>query len=286
MTSSKRERQKAGRRERLELMQRQERKRKTVRRGVIVAIIAVLVVGTGAFLFSGKNTPSTTTTTSTTQDATTTTAAPYTTATVQDVHEQTASNAKAVAYGCPASTKTHVNKLTWAKAPAMTIDTGATYDADFDTTAGDFVVQLDAQTAPITTNNFVFLAQHNFYKCVIFQRAIPGFMVQGGDPTGTGSGGPGYTIPDEYPKTGNPTYPLYSIAMANTGQPHTGGSQFFIVTGPSGETLPASYTLFGKVISGYNVVMKIQDGGNANTSANGIPPFVTYRIQNITIKES
>jgi cyclophilin family peptidyl-prolyl cis-trans isomerase len=285
MTSSKRERQKAGRRERLERMQRQEKKRKTFRRGVIVAIIAVLVVGTGAFLFSGKNNPTATTTT-TTKDSTTTTAAPYTTATSQDLHEQTASNAKAVAYGCPSSTSARVNTLFWANAPAMTIDTGATYDADFDTTAGDFVVQLDASTAPITTNNFVFLAEHNFYKCVIFQRAIPGFMIQGGDPTGKGTGGPGYSIADEYPKAGSPTYPLYSLAMANTGQPHTGGSQFFIVTGSAGETLSPVYSLFGKVISGYNVVMKIQDGGNANEAANGSPPFVTYRILNITIKES
>jgi cyclophilin family peptidyl-prolyl cis-trans isomerase len=286
MTSSKRERQKAGRRERLERMQRVEKKRKTIRRGVIVGIIAVLVVGTGAFLFSGKNNPSTTTTTtSTTSDSTTTTAAD-TTATIQDLHEQTASNAKAVAYGCPTSTSTRVNTLSWAKAPAMTIDTGATYDADFDTTAGNFVVQLDARTAPITTNDFVFLAEHNFYKCVIFQRVIPGYMIQGGDPTGTGTGSPGYTIPDEYPKAGNPTYPLYSVVMANTGAPHTGGSQFFIVTGKSGETLPATYSIFGKVVSGYSVVMKIQNGGNANESANGSPPFVTYRILNITIKES
>jgi cyclophilin family peptidyl-prolyl cis-trans isomerase len=285
MTSSKRERQKAGRRERLERMQRAEKKRKGVRRGVIVAVIAIIVVGTGAFLFSGNNKPKTTTTTTTTKDSTTTTAAD-TAATIQDLHEQTASNAKAVAYGCPASTSSRVNSLTWAKAPAMTIDTSATYDADFDTTAGDFVVQLDTQTAPITTNNFVFLAQHNFYKCVIFQRVIPGFMIQGGDPTGTGAGGPGYTIPDEYPKTGSPTYPQYSIAMANTGQPHSGGSQFFIVTGPSGESLPATYSLFGKVISGYSVVTKIQNGGNASASANGTPPLVTYRILNITIKES
>ncbi len=287
MTSSKRERQKAGRRERLERMQRAEKKRKGIRRGVIIGVIAVIVVGTGAFLFSGNNKPSTTTTTTTTTTAaTTTTTAAGSAATLQDLHEQTASNAKAVAYGCPASTSTRVNTLTWAKAPAMTINTSATYDADFDTTAGNFVVQLDTQTAPITTNNFVFLAEHNYYKCVIFQRVIPGFMIQGGDPTGTGSGGPGYTIPDEYPKAGNPTYPLYSIAMANTGQPHTGGSQFFIVTGSSGETLPATYSLFGKVVSGSNVVMKIQDGGNSNASANGIPPFVTYRILNITIKES
>jgi cyclophilin family peptidyl-prolyl cis-trans isomerase len=287
MTSSKRERQKAGRRERLERMERADKKRKGIRRGVIIAVIAVIVVGTGAFLFSGNNKPTTTTTTPTTAAAaTTTTTAAGSAATIQDLHEQTASNAKAVAYGCPASTSTRVNSQIYAKAPAMTINTSGTYDADFDTTAGNFVVQLDTQTAPITTNNFVFLAEHDFYKCVVFQRVIPGFMIQGGDPTGTGSGGPGYTIPDEYPKTGSPTYPLYSIAMANTGQPHTGGSQFFIVTGSSGETLPATYSLFGKVVSGDSVVMKIQDGGNSDATANGTPPFVTYRILNITIKES
>jgi cyclophilin family peptidyl-prolyl cis-trans isomerase len=286
MTSSKRERQKAGRRERLERMERAQKKRKGIRRGVIVGVIAVIVVGTGAFLFSGNSKPTTTTTTSTSAAPTTTTTAAGSAATVQDLHEQTASNAKAVAYGCPSSTTARVNTMTWPKAPAMTINTSATYDADFDTTAGNFVVQLNTQTAPITSNNFVFLAQHNYYKCVIFQRVIPGFMIQGGDPTGTGSGGPGYTIPDEYPKAGSPTYPLYSIAMANTGQPHTGGSQFFIVTGASGETLPPSYTDFGKVVSGDNVVMKIQNGGNSNEAANGTPPFVTYRILNITIKES
>ncbi|MGA7833941.1 MAG: peptidylprolyl isomerase [Acidimicrobiales bacterium] len=281
MTSSKRERQKAGRRERLERMQRAEKRRRSIRRGVIVGIIAVLVVGTGAFLFSNKNNPATTTTTTTSGSTTTTSGS-----TSADGRLQSASNAKAVAYGCPASTSTRVNTLSWAKAPTMTINTNATYDADFDTTAGSFVVQLDAQTAPVTTNNFVFLAEHNFYKCVVFQRVIPGFMIQGGDPTGTGAGGPGYTIADEYPKTGSPTFPLYSIAMANTGQPHTGGSQFFIVTGATGETLSATYSLFGKVISGYSVVRTIQNAGNSSTSANGIPPLVTYRILNITIKEA
>jgi cyclophilin family peptidyl-prolyl cis-trans isomerase len=265
-------------------LQRAEKRRKSIRRGVIVAIIAVLVVGTGAFLFSNKNSTTTTTTTTTTKNSTTTTTS-GSTPTLTDLHEQTASNAKAVAFGCPTSTSTRVNSLYWAKAPAMTIDASATYDADFDTTAGTFVVQLDAQSAPITTNNFVFLAEHNFYKCVIFQRVIPGFMIQGGDPTGTGTGGPGYTIPDEYPKAGSPTYPLYSIAMANTGQPHTGGSQFFIVTGSAGETLQPAYSIFGKVVSGFSVVRTIQNGGNPNPSANGTPPFVTYRILSITIKE-
>ncbi|MGH3732318.1 MAG: peptidylprolyl isomerase [Acidimicrobiales bacterium] len=282
MATSKRERQKAGRRERLERMQRHAKRRKNVRRGIIVAIAAALVVGFSAFLFSGGKPTSTTTTTTTAASGTTTTTIAGQTA--ANLAAQKTSNAKAVAYGCPASTATRVNTLSWKTAPVMSIKAANTYDADFDTTAGDFVVQLDAAQAPITVNNFVFLAEHNFYKCVVFQRTIPGFMIQGGDPTGTGSGGPGYTIADEYPKAGKPTYPLYSIAMANTGSPHTGGSQFFIVTGTSGETLPASYSLFGKVISGSSVVMTIQSAGNPSESANGVPPLVTYRILNITIR--
>jgi cyclophilin family peptidyl-prolyl cis-trans isomerase len=282
MATSKRERQKAARREKLERQQRHQQRRRNVRRGVIVAVVAALVIGIGAFLFSGGKTPTTTTTTTAAAAATTTTIAGETAA---DLAAQTASNSKAVAYGCPASTSTRVNTLSWKTAPPMTIDTAKTYDADFDTTAGDFVVQLNATAAPITVNNFVFLAQHNFYKCVIFQRAIPGFMIQGGDPTGTGGGGPGYTIADEYPKAGSPTYPLYSIAMANSTTPHTGGSQFFIVTGSSGETLSPTYSLFGKVISGVNVVKTIQNAGNPSESANGTPPLVTYRILNITIKD-
>ena len=105
---------------------------------------------------------------------------------------------------------------------------------------GTFVIALDAKAAPQTVNNFVFLAQHHFFDCVIFHRVIPGFVDQTGDPTGTGSGGPGYTIPDELPaKASNPAdqYPLGSVAMANTGQPHSGGSQWFIVAGTQGESL-------------------------------------------------
>jgi cyclophilin family peptidyl-prolyl cis-trans isomerase len=282
MATSKRERQKAARREKLERQERYYRRRRNIRRGIIVAIIAALVIGTGAFLFSGgKGTPTTTTTAAAAATTTTTNA---TTTLPEYSISQAQSNAKAVAFGCPASTKTRVNTLSWKTAPAMTINKADTYDATFDTTAGTFVVQLDAATAPITTNNFIFLAEHNFYKCVIFHRVISGFMIQGGDPTGTGEGGPGYTIPDEYPKAASPTYPMYSIAMANTGAPHTGGSQFFIVTGAEGETLPNEYSLFGKVISGFKAVNTIQDAGSASSS--GVPPGITYRILNITIKAS
>jgi cyclophilin family peptidyl-prolyl cis-trans isomerase len=134
-------------------------------------------------------------------------------------------------------------------------------------------------------NNFVFLADKGYYHCVIFHRVIPGFMDQTGDPTGTGQGGPGYTITDENPPkaaTAAQQYPLGSVAMANTGAPNTGGSQFFIVAGPQGESLPNSYALFGSVTSGMSVVDTINQQG----STAGVPPNVTQRILSVTVHQS
>jgi len=301
--TSKRQRQKAGRQARLEQQARATKRRRFIRRTVIIAVVAGVIIASAAAFFSGSSKSTTTTTTTakasnttktaasstttTVAGSTTTTAAGATTTTIGKVasFSQAQANAVAVAAGCPAKTSTRVNTLSWSKAPALTINKALTYYATFVTTAGTFEVKLDASTAPITTNNFIFLAEHNYYHCVIFHRVIPGFVIQGGDPTGTGSGGPGYTIPDELPKTGNPTYPLYSLAMANSG-PNTGGSQFFIVTGASGETLPNSYALFGQVISGFNVVETINNEGNSGVNANGEPPDVTHRMLSVTISDS
>jgi cyclophilin family peptidyl-prolyl cis-trans isomerase len=202
-----------------------------------------------------------------------------------DAKAQAAANAASVAAGCPKSPATALTKTKWSSAPAMTIDPTKTYTATVKTDIGTFVIALDAKAAPTTVNNFVFLAQHGFFNCVIFHRVIPTFMDQTGDPTGTGSGGPGYTIPDEYPaKSSNPAdqYPLGSVAMANTGQPHTGGSQWFIVAGSEGESLQAAYSLFGRITSGMSVVEKI----NAQGSAAGVPPDVTHRMLKVTISSS
>jgi cyclophilin family peptidyl-prolyl cis-trans isomerase len=279
MATTKRERQKAARREKMERMQKSAKRRQSTRRLVIIGIVAILVLGTGTLLFAGG---SSTTTTSTTAATTTTSTTTTTISSTKVATEQKRANAAAVAAGCPASTTTRVNTLTWKSAPAMTIDKTKPYYAHFRTTVGNFVVKLDAATAPVTVNNFVFLVTHKFYDCVIFHRVIPGFVVQGGDPQGSGIGGPGYTIADELPKLGAPTYPLYSLAMANTGRPHTGGSQFFIVTGVNGEALPASYSLFGQVVSGQNVVKTINDEG----STTGQPPTVTQRMVSVTIASS
>jgi cyclophilin family peptidyl-prolyl cis-trans isomerase len=198
---------------------------------------------------------------------------------------QAAANATSVAAGCPKNPATALQKPKWSSAPATIIDATKTYTATVKTDVGTFVVALDAKDAPQTVNNFVFLTQHRFFDCVIFHRVIPTFMDQTGDPTGTGSGGPGYTIPDELPaKASNPAdqYPLGSVAMANTGQPHTGGSQWFIVAGAEGESLPNEYSLFGHVTSGMSVVEKI----NTQGSASGVPPDITHRMLKVTITSS
>jgi cyclophilin family peptidyl-prolyl cis-trans isomerase len=127
-----------------------------------------------------------------------------------------------------------------------------------ETTKGTLVIALDPLAAPRTVNSFVFLARQGYYDGVAFHRIIPGFVVQGGDPTGTGAGGPGYRFDDELPPPGR--YSVGSLAMANAG-PNTNGSQFFIVCGPSGASLPPSYSLFGQVIKGLEVVAALEAVG-------------------------
>lgn len=135
----------------------------------------------------------------------------------------------------------------FASAPPMCLTPDADYSAVITTDAGEVTVDLLEEKAPETVNNFVFLARHKYYEGVSFHRVIPGFMIQGGDPQGTGAGGPGYQFADELPEPGE--YEIGSMAMANAG-PGTNGSQFFIVTGESGVSLPPQYSLFGTVTEG------------------------------------
>src|SRR5262245_23203907 len=146
-------------------------------------------------------------------------------------------------------------KQRFPEAPELGIDPSKRYTATIDTSLGPLVVALDAAGAPKTVNNFVFLALHHYYDGVIFHRIISGFMCQGGDPTGTGTGGPGYRFEDELPKPGR--YEIGSVAMANAG-PNTNGSQFFIVSGPNGVGLPPLYSLFGKVVNGLDILETMQ----------------------------
>ncbi len=170
----------------------------------------------------------------------------------------------------------------------MCITAGASYAAEVKTDVGSFVITLSPAN-PVATNNFVFLARYHFYDSTIFHRVIPGFMDQGGDPTGTGTGGPGYSwtgnVPTGSCTTSNSCYPVGTVAMANSGATSSNGSQFFIMAGTS-SPLPANYTVIGTVTSGLSVVEKINADGNANASANGVPPVVTHHIVSVTITQS
>ena len=145
--------------------------------------------------------------------------------------------------------------LQWNDPPAMIIDPSKRYTAEMDTSMGSLTISLDPSAAPKTVNNFVFLAREGYYDGVIFHRIIQGFVIQGGDPTGTGRGGPGYRFEDELPKAGR--YEVGSLAMANAG-PNTNGSQFFIISGQNGVRLPPQYSLFGKVVKGLDVVDQME----------------------------
>jgi peptidyl-prolyl cis-trans isomerase B (cyclophilin B) len=145
----------------------------------------------------------------------------------------------------------------YSSPPEMTIDPAKNYKVTMETTKGTIVLELYPQHAPKTVNNFVFLANEGFYDGVVFHRVIKGFMLQGGDPTGTGTGGPGYKFQDE--TYGNPLkHDRGVISMANAG-PNTNGSQFFIVYAPQPH-LNGKHTVFGKVISGMDAADQIANG--------------------------
>ena len=145
----------------------------------------------------------------------------------------------------------------WNNPPAMQIDPKKNYSVTMETSQGAIEIELYPQYAPKTVNNFVFLAQEGFYDGVLFHRVISDFMVQGGDPTGTGRGGPGYKFEDEF--AGNPlTHETGVLSMANAG-PNTNGSQFFITHSPQPH-LNGRHTVFGKVTSGQDVVDTIRQG--------------------------
>ena len=159
--------------------------------------------------------------------------------------------------------------------PELTIDLNKTYEAVLHTNHGDVTIEFDAARAPQTVNNFVFLAKDGYYDGVIFHRVVPGFVAQGGDPTGTGRGGPGYKFRDEIEGEGR--YDRGTVAMANVG-PHTNGSQFFICLDDVG--LPHAYTIFGRVTDGMEAVDAI-----AGVPRQGERPVDDAVIESVDITE-
>ena len=167
----------------------------------------------------------------------------------------------------------------FSEPPPMVIDPAKRYTAELTTSLGSMTIALDAVNAPNTVNNFVFLSRYHYYDGVVFHRIIRNFMCQGGDPEGTGRGGPGYRFADELPKPGR--YEVGSVAMANAG-PNTNGSQFFIVSGNDGVRLPPAYSLFGKVVKGLDVLEQMQ----SVRTGGGDRPATDVTIESVVITES
>jgi cyclophilin family peptidyl-prolyl cis-trans isomerase len=165
--------------------------------------------------------------------------------------------------------------MSWNSPPKMEIDTSKKYTAILETAKGNLVLELFAKDVPKTVNNFVFLARQGFYDNTTFHRVIPDFMVQGGDPTGTGMGGPGYKFADEFTSHG---HDAGVISMANSGS-NTNGSQFFITYVPT-HYLDGKHSVFGKLIEGMDVLKKITP---RDPSQN--PKFTGDKLIKVTIKE-
>jgi cyclophilin family peptidyl-prolyl cis-trans isomerase len=183
---------------------------------------------------------------------------------------------------CPEPDGSSEQQQEFTDYPPTCIDVTKAYTAEIETNMGPLTVELYPATAPLAVNSFVTLARYHYFDGIDCHRIIPQFVAQCGDPTGTGSGGPGYEFADELPEAG--AYQIGSLAMANAG-PNTNGSQFFIITGPNGAALPPDYTLFGKVTDGLDTTVPKLDAAG-NPESNGVPPLQPVTIESITITES
>ncbi len=196
-----------------------------------------------------------------------------------------ASPAAAQADGCwTVEPTTDLGFAQWSEPPQQVIDAGKTYTATFETSAGNMVFELDAANAPTTVNSFVCLATSGYYDFTLFHRIISGFMIQGGDPTGTGRGGPGYQFNDELPE-GETPYTRGTLAMANSG-PNTNGSQFFIIHADWAADYPQNDSVFGHMTEGEDVLdaLAALPVGPSDTGENA-SPVRTAGIIDITIQQ-
>jgi cyclophilin family peptidyl-prolyl cis-trans isomerase len=266
--NEKRQRQKAGRQARQEQIKAAQRRRRMRNRGIFFGIVAALVV-LAAFIASQGG-----------DDDTDVAADGSTSTTAGDKPEY-----KPGSTDCPKEDGSSERKTSFDGPPKMCIDEGKKYTATMKTSKGTIVMSLDPARAPRTVNNFVFLSRYHFYDGLTFHRVVPGFVIQGGDPQGTGSGGPGYKFHDELPKPED--YKAGGVAMANSG-PNTNGSQFFILeSDESGANLvkavggEARYSLFGQVTEGMDVVKAIIALGGGDG-----PPSEKVTIDSVTIAEA
>jgi cyclophilin family peptidyl-prolyl cis-trans isomerase len=205
------------------------------------------------------------------KDAATTTSAATTTAATSTVAGTTDAG------GCTSATPPQAKQRTEPK-PTKRLDASKSYDVKLQTNCGTFTIQLAVRTSPATTASFVSLAQKGFFDGTVFHRIVPGFVIQGGDPTGTGNGGPGYQTVDRPPASTRYTLGLAAMAKTQTEAPGTSGSQFFVVTAQDAQ-LPPDYAVLGHVTSGADVVSRIGQLGDQNTEQ----PTETVEILHATV---
>jgi cyclophilin family peptidyl-prolyl cis-trans isomerase len=277
--TNKRERQKRNRDSRRDQVTRRTQRVKVRKRGTQIAVVALIVVALVGFVFATGNNSDDTATTETEVDTTEVLA--------DETVDETATENAVFEYGtteCPPTDASADQRREFADAHQLCIDPAKSYTANFDTTQGSFTVQLLPERAPGAVNNFVSLARWKYFDGTKCHRVIEDFVVQCGDPTATGTGGPGYSFADELPGAGE--YTIGSLAMANSG-PNTNGSQFFVITGVSGTSLPPNYTLFGQVTAGLDTAVAAMAAlFNPDQAANGVPPAADIILNSVTISEA
>jgi peptidyl-prolyl cis-trans isomerase B (cyclophilin B) len=259
--------------------QRARRRRALLTYGGLTLVVVVAAVAGGLWLTGDDDAAP--------AGAAATTAAPSTTAAPAFDDARAGAPTAPAEVACGGKIPPKVERPTFSKAPTTKVDPDKTYLATFQTSCGDFTVELDPAKAPVTTANMVFLAGKKFYDSTWFHRIVPGgaagiAVIQGGDPQGTGQGGPGYAIKDELPSS-PAAYKKYSVAMANSG-PDSGGSQFFINFEDNSKGLQANYSVFGEVVDGREVVDKIAEvpvGGQS-----GDTPQQSVWIETLRVKAS
>jgi cyclophilin family peptidyl-prolyl cis-trans isomerase len=269
--TEKRERQKANRQFRLAELERQQRRSNVRKRVIRISIIVILALA-AAFGLSrligggGESVNASDTSVPTSGD---------TTASTPSLPPTVPGRTITGATPCPATDGSSARASKFAKPPPTCIDEKKHYTALVDTDKGKFTITLDPAKAPKTVNNFVVLSRYHFYDGLPFHRIVPGFVVQGGDPEGTGAGGPGYTFADELPAALS-DYKMGSVAMANSG-PDTNGSQFFVTLAATGLETP-TYSLFGQVTNGFDTTVKALEAASSAAQK----PY----IKSITITET
>ncbi|HEX6601413.1 MAG TPA: peptidylprolyl isomerase [Solirubrobacterales bacterium] len=222
------------------------------RRWIILAVFAVVAVAVVAAVLLGQG-----------GDSDDDTTAPSTQANASGCEEVEAPKAKTVSF----------------KAPEQVLDEGEPATAVVKTSCGTFEIELDTERAPKTANSFAFLAEEGFYDGLSFHRVVPGFVIQGGDPEGTGTGGPGYTVDEEPPPNLSYTRGVVAMAKSSADPPGRSGSQFYVVTGADAG-LPPEYALVGKVNEGFDAVSRIEALGGAEEK-----PKQPVVIEEVTIEQ-